>query len=117
MARTKTGAFVIEGVRTLIVRDLDGSESEKPLEISSKAKSTHFWDVLPDISGRSFASGDSGCRSEMKPGSDPILRDIQHFGHETISSLEIPARTDRFNRLAVIAATKTLGILRREMPP
>lgn len=116
MARTKTWALVTNGVLARILRDLEDSDSGDPIEIVSKAESTHLRDILSDKSGRSFASGDSGRRSAMEPGSDPILHDMQGFARETLSVLEAHHRAGRFTRLAVLAAPKMLGVLREEMP-
>ena len=41
---------------------------------------------------------------------------MQDFAQETLSVLESHLRAGRFNRLAVFAAPKMLGILRQEMP-
>ena len=117
MARNKTWALVTNGVRARILRGIEDGDSKEPIEINSKADSTHLRDILSDKSGRSFSSGDSGRRSGMEPGSDPILRDMQDFAHEILSVLETHLRAGRVSRLAVFAAPKMLGILRREMPP
>lgn len=117
MARTKTWALVTNGVRARIFRNLDNGDSEEPIEVISKAESTHLRDIMSDKPGRSFSSGAGGRRSAMEPGSDPVYREMQDFAQKTLSALETHRRAGRFNRLAIFAAPKMLGILRREMPP
>jgi len=114
--RHKTWALVSDGVRARILRDLEDGDSQDPIELFSKAESTHLRDYLSDRSGRSFASGADGRRSAMEPGSDPVLRDMQDFAQETFSVLEDNFRKGQMTRLAIFAAPKMLGILRREIP-
>ena len=117
MAQSKTWALVTNGVHARILQGLEDGASDETIEIVSKADSTHLRDILSDKSGRSFASGSGGRRSAMEPGSDPILRDMQDFARSTLDVLEGHLRAGHLTRLAVFAAPKMLGILRREMPP
>ena len=114
--RDKTWALVTNGVRARILRGLDDDASENPIELDSKAESTHLRDILSDKAGRSFASDASGRRSAMEPGSDPILRDMQDFAQEILATLEDHLRAGHLTRLAIFAAPRMLGILRQEMP-
>lgn len=114
--RYKTWALVSDGVRARILRDLEDGDSQDPIELVSKAKSTHLRDYLSDKAGRSFVSGADGRRSAMEPGSDPVLRDMQDFAQETFSVLEDHFRQGHLTRLAIFAAPKMLGVLRREIP-
>ncbi|MDG1167629.1 MAG: host attachment protein [Sulfitobacter sp.] len=116
MARIETWALVTNGVQARILRGLENGGAQAPIDIVSKADSTHLRDIMSDRSGRSFKSGDTGRRSGMELGSDPVRRDMQDFAQETLSVLESHLRAGRFNRLAVFAAPKMLGILRQEMP-
>lgn len=116
MAATRLWALVTNGVRARILRGLENSDSEEPIELISNADSVHLRDILSDRAGRSFASTDSGRRSAMEPGSDPILRDMQDFAGETLALLDRHYRTGDFGRLAILAAPKMLGLLRRQMP-
>jgi protein required for attachment to host cells len=52
----------------------------------------------------------------MGPGSDPIRRDMQDFALQTLGLLEVHLRARDFNRLAIFASPRMLGILREEMP-
>ncbi|PRX10049.1 host attachment protein [Martelella mediterranea] len=115
MTRQKTWALVSNGVHARILRGLESGALEDPIELVSKAASTHLREILSDKAGRSFASDGSGRRSAMEPGSDPITRDMQDFAHETLSTLETHLRAGRLTRLAIFAAPKMLGVLRNEM--
>ncbi len=116
MTRRKTWALVTNGVRARILRGLEDDDPAKTLELVSKAESPHLRDILSDRAGRSFASDASGRRSAMEPGSDPVMRDMQDFAQEALGTLEGHLRAGRMTRLAIFAAPKMLGILRREMP-
>lgn len=116
MAKAKTWALVSDGVRARIVRGLEGDEAEESIEVVSKAQSTHLRDILSDKSGRSFASFGGGRRSGMEPGSDPIRRDMQDFAKETFEVLERHHRAGDFDKLAIFAEPRMLGILRAEIP-
>ncbi len=116
VARRKTWALVTDGVHARILRGLEDGDAEAPIEIVSKAPSTHLRDLLSDKAGRSFASTQTGQRSAMEPGSDPVLRDMQDFAAETLAVLVRHARSGHMTHLAIFAAPKMLGILRKEMP-
>lgn len=116
VTRQKTWALVTNGVHARILRDLENGDSEEPIELVSKSEGTHMREILSDKAGRSFASGAGGRRSAMEPGTDPILRDMQDFAHETLTVLEGHARAGHLSRLAIFAAPKMLGILRQRMP-
>ncbi|MDG4648451.1 host attachment protein [Roseibacterium sp. SDUM158017] len=117
MALPKTWALVTNGVRARILRGLDGSGGgEEPIELHSKAASTHLGEIMADQAGRSFASDASGRRSAMEPGSDPVQRTMQDFAREILDSLEAHRHEGRLGRLAIFAAPRMLGILRHEMP-
>lgn len=116
MARKNTWALVTNGVRARVLRGLEDGDSEGPIELISKAESTHLRDLLTDKAGRSFSSSGDGQRSAMEPGSDPILRDMQDFATETLGMIEGHHRAGRMTHLAIFAAPKMLGILRKEMP-
>lgn len=117
MARSRTWALVTNGVHARILRGLETGDPEDPIEIVSKAESTHLGELRSDRAGRSLASDHSGRRSGMEPGSDPVLRGMQDFGKEVLGLLESHFREGHFDRLAVFAAPKMLGVLRNEMSP
>ncbi len=112
----KTWALVTNGVRARILCGLEAGVSADSIELVSKASSTHLRDILSDKSGRSFASDGSGRRSAMEPGSDPILRDMQDFAHETCDRLSRHLKAGDFRRLAIFSSPKMLGILRQCLP-
>lgn len=116
VARKHTWALVTNGVRARVLRGLEDGDPEGPIELVSKAESTHLRDLLTDKAGRSFSSGGEGLRSAMEPGSDPIMRDMQDFAAETLGVLSEHHRAGRMTHLAIFAAPKMLGILRKEMP-
>lgn len=118
MRGSRTWALVMNGVRARILRGVEDGDGEDPVELVSRAPSTHLRDVMADKPGRSFSSGASatGRRSAVEMGSDPILRDMQDFAGETATLLEKHRRAGDFARLAVFAEPKMLGILRKESP-
>lgn len=116
MSGSRTWALVMNGVRARILRGVENSDGEDPIEIVSRATSTHLREIMSDKAGRTFPSDGEGQRSAMEPGSDPILRDMQDFAAETVEVLERHRRAGDFARLAVFAEPKMLGILRAEFP-
>ena len=116
MRGLRTWALVMSGVRARILRDVEDAEADAPVELVSRATSTHLRDIQSDKPGRSFSSGSAGRRSAIEPGSDPIHRDMQDFAREAADYLERHRRAGDFTRLAVFAEPKMLGIVREEFP-
>lgn len=116
MSGSQTWALIMNGVRARVLRGLEDADDEGPVELVSRATSTHLRDIMADKAGRSFSSGAAGRRSGMEPGSDPVLRDMQDFAGETADFLEKHRQAGDFARLAIFAEPKMLGILRTEFP-
>ncbi|MDD9731290.1 host attachment protein [Mameliella sp. AT18] len=116
MSRSRTWALIMDSVRARVLRGVEGADGEEPVELVSRAKSTHLRDIMADKAGRSFSSDGSGRRSAMELGADPIHRDMQEFAVDTAEFLERHRRAGDFARLAVFAEPKMLGILRTECP-
>lgn len=116
MIQNITWALVTNGVHARILRGLEKGDQEQSIEIANKSDTTHLGEMMSDKSGRSVFSGTGGRRSAVEPGSDPVHRNMQDFAQETLSVLETHLRAEHFNRLAVFAAPKMLGIIRHEMP-
>ncbi|MGP1357271.1 host attachment protein [Roseicyclus sp.] len=116
MRGRKTWALVMSGMRARILRGLESAEGEEPIELVSQARSPHLRDIMADKPGRSFASAGGGRRSAMEPGGDVILRDMQDFAQDTGLFLERHRRAGDFERLAVMAEARMLGVLREELP-
>lgn len=116
MGGARTWALVMSGVRARILRGVEDADGEDQIELVSRAPSTHLRDIMADQAGRSFSSDGSGRRSAMEPGGDPVLRDMQDFAADTADLLEKHRRAGDFQRLAVFAEPRMLGILRHEFP-
>lgn len=116
MAGSRTWALVMNGVRARVLRGVENMDGEDQIELLSRAPSTHLRDFLSDQPGRSFSSDRSGRRSAMELGADPVLRDMQDFARDTAGMLEKHRRAGDFQRLAVFAEPRMLGIVRNEFP-
>lgn len=116
MSAPATWALVMNGTRARVLRGLEDGNGKDPIELLSRAPSTHLRDVMADKPGRSFASEGGGRRSAMELGSDPIRRDMQDFAGEVADLLETHRRAGDFHRLAIFADPHMLGILRAEFP-
>ncbi len=116
MKKPMTWALVADGARARVLRGVESDSPAAPLELASKASTSHLGEMMSDQQGRSFASAGTGRRAGMEPGTDPVRRDMQDFARETLQTLEKHYRKGAFQRLAVFAAPKMLGILRDEMP-
>jgi protein required for attachment to host cells len=117
MKKPKTWALVADGERARVLSGLEGDAPGIMLDLTTEAPTRHLGEMMADDAGRSFASTQSGRRSAMEPGSDPVRRDMQDFARATFDTLEKHRRKGAFDRLAIFAAPKMLGILRDEMPP
>ncbi len=116
MHGAKTWALVMNAVCARILRDLEDRSGPDPIELVSKAKSTHLRDIMADRAGRGFASDRSGRRAAYEPSSNPIRRDMQDFARETLEFLERHRRAKDFDNLAMFVDPQMLGIVRQEMP-
>jgi protein required for attachment to host cells len=117
MATVRTWALVLDAVRARILRDLGHRTAPAPGELVAAASARHLRAAVDDRPGRSQSSDHSGRRSAMEPATDPIRQDMQDFARETVALLETHRRAGDFDRLAVFADPRMLGILRAELPP
>ncbi len=67
--------------------------------------------IVSDRPGRSFDSHGHG-RHAMEPDTDPARYEKQQFAREIAAWLDKAARRGDFDRIAIVAAPRTLGDLR-----
>jgi protein required for attachment to host cells len=108
MMRPRIWALVSNGVRARVLRGLEGTHAEDPLELVSKARSEH---LLAALSDRSGDGPPAGLRT-----ADPVRRDMLEFAREMLDMLERHRRAGDFDRLAILAEPRMLAILRQELP-
>jgi protein required for attachment to host cells len=68
-------------------------------------------DIGSDRPGRAIASSD-GRHAAVEPHVDPLVLEHQHFATELTTVLDQELAAGRFDRLAIFAAPKMLGLLR-----
>ena len=115
MAKIRTCVLVMDSAHARILPDI-ADDTAEPETLESTAAAARLGEIMADRAGRSFASDGSGRRSAMEPGSDPIKRAMQDFARETLDMLTRRQREGAFDRLAIVASPKMLGVLRDEMP-
>jgi protein required for attachment to host cells len=108
--------LVMNATRARLIRGLPESGEPAAPELVLRAPSHHLREVMSDKPGRSFSSGSPGRRSAMDYGSDPLRQDELEFVRQVIALIESHRRAGDFDRLAIVAAPHTLGLLREEMP-
>lgn len=116
MHRPSTWALVSNGTHAFILKGLEGKDRPAPVALVSEDTSTKLGDIMADKPGRGFASSADGRRSAMEPGSDPVHRQMEVFAKDTLARLAKHHLASEFDRLAIFAAPKMLGVLRKEMP-
>ncbi|WP_321500324.1 host attachment protein [Breoghania sp.] len=117
MRRQMIWALVMNSEHAHILRGLDRADTDEPIELTNQANATRQRDAQSEERGRSHASDHSGRRSAMEPGADTVLRDMQDFAQEAFRLLEEHRSAGDFDRLAIFASPKMLGVLRKALPP
>ena len=72
-------------------------------------------EIASDRPGRSFDSRGQG-RHAMEPDTPAARHEHREFARSVAAWLNEPKRRDRYDRLAVVAAPRTLGDLRELLP-
>ncbi len=113
-----TWILIADGARArVLAQEKDFAALEPAFEHEEITGSTaQSKEIGSDRPGRSFDSGGQG-RHAMEPPTDPQRYAKYEFARELAHRLEDAAHRDRFARLVLIAAPKTLGDLRELLPP
>lgn len=113
----KLWALVLDSSHARILRGLGGG-GEPPLpEIEFHAEAQKLKDIMSDKPGRSFSSTGEGRRSAIEYGSDPLRENDKVFLRKVIAELESHRDAEAFDRLAIFADPRMLGLLRTMLPP
>lgn len=116
MTRHRTWALVADAVHARILRNLEDGAAAPPQEILRKAEAPHLRRLLTDKSGRSLIAQLSRRGSALEQAADPVARDMQEFARDTLGLLGDHLHRGHLSRLAIFAAPRMLGALRRDMP-
>lgn len=113
MKTPRVWVLVADGSRARILRDpfrKSGPEEGRE-ELVFRAEQRQLREIMADKPGRSFAS-EGARRSSMEYRSDPVREDERAFAALLAEVLDSHRRAGDFDRLAVVAAPRTLGDLR-----
>ncbi|WP_167767262.1 host attachment protein [Jannaschia formosa] len=115
MKRPVEWFLVISETRARIVRGLPAPGAAPAAELVIRAPHRNLHEIMADKPGRSFSPGSAGRRSAMENGSDPLLRDKVEFLHQALALVEAHRRAGSFDRLAIVAGPRMLGLVRAEL--
>jgi len=137
MAGPTTWALLSDGVRARVLRGIEARGGEEgggeagsgeegggeesggeaaPVILLGRANPAHPRAFPPDRAGRSFASDGSGRCSELEAGADRMRRGLYAFARARPCAPGRRHGAGAFDRLALVASPRMLGILRAGMP-
>jgi protein required for attachment to host cells len=111
-----TWIVIADGARARVVEQDRQSRHFKPaFEQEFFGQTAQSKEIASDRPGRSFDSAGEG-RHAMEPSTDPQRHAKYAFAGDLAKHLQKAAGENRFERLVLIAAPKTLGDLRQLLP-
>lgn len=113
-----TWVLVADGARGRIVRDMwaSGEVADRLDDLTFDADQKQLREIMTDRPGRSFASN-GAHRSAMEYHSDPVRQQEAAFADVLIKQLECRQAAHEFDRLAILAEPRMLGLLRQKLSP
>ncbi|MFD2252591.1 protein required for attachment to host cells [Pseudochelatococcus lubricantis] len=117
MRAEKTWVLVADGARARIVRDLGTSleAGERPEDLVFEIDHKQLREIMADKPGRAFSSH-GVRRSAMEYTSDPVQEQEAAFAATLLEELERRHAAHEFDKLAIIAEPRLLGVIRRILP-
>ncbi|MGV6871878.1 host attachment protein [Pseudochelatococcus sp. B33] len=117
MKAETTWVLIADGARARIVRDLGASREsgERPGDLVFEIDHKKLREIMSDKPGRSFSSH-GPQRSAMEYSSDPVQAQEEKFAGTLLKELERRHASGEFDRLAIIAEPRLLGVIRRILP-
>ncbi len=118
MKAKTTWILIADGARARVLRnavfdiEADGEVNDIVFEIEHK----QLRDIMSDRPGRSFASV-GARRSSMEYRSEPVKDQEARFADMLLEQLDRRLRNREFDRLAIIAEPRMLGVLRQRISP
>lgn len=118
MKPTITWVLIADGARGRIVRDLEvaGDAADRLHDLTFDADQKQLREIMADRPGRSFAS-EGSRRSAMEYHSNPVREQESAFADMLIEQLEHRHAAHEFDRLAIVAEPRMLGVLRQKLSP
>lgn len=113
MKKPRTWILVADGARARIVRF--GPEGEHLEDLAFEADHKQLKEIMADKPGRSFASV-GAKRSAVEYHSDPVRAQAEKFAELLVARLEHARLSHEFDRLAIVAEPRMLGVIRSHMP-
>ncbi|TIP03664.1 MAG: host attachment protein [Mesorhizobium sp.] len=118
MKPTTTWVLIADGARGRIVRNLEatGDAADRLHDLTFETDQKQLREIMADRPGRSFAS-EGSRRSAMEYHSDPVREQEAAFADMLIEQLERRHAAHEFDRLAIVAEPRMLGLLRQKLSP
>jgi protein required for attachment to host cells len=108
---TKTWILIADAHHAQIWTRKDHQQPEKAELVEPSQQHRFRREIGSDRPGRVIASSDNR-HAAVQPRADPLETEHRHFARELIKHLHDGFANHAFDRLAVIAAPKMLGLLR-----
>lgn len=113
MKQNRTWILLADGARARIIRQLkaDSESGERPEDLTYEFQKEQLREIMSDRPGRSYSSHDAR-RSAMEYHSDPVREREKDFADQLLAELERHQAAGQFDRLAIIAEPRMLGLIR-----
>lgn len=113
-----TWVLIADGARGRIVRDLEatGDVAARLHDLTFETEQKQLREIMADRPGRSFAS-EGSRRSAMEYHSDPVREQESAFADMLVEQLERHHAAREYDRLAIVAEPRMLGLLRQKLSP
>jgi protein required for attachment to host cells len=116
MKQPRTWILLADGAQARIIRQLkaEPESGERQADLAYEFEKDSLRAIMSDRPGRSFSSHDAR-RSAMEYRSDPVREQQKVFAGLLIADLEKRLQVGEFDRLAVIAEPRMLGLIRERL--
>jgi protein required for attachment to host cells len=118
MKAKATWILIADGARARVLRNaaLDVEVEGKQKDIVFEIERKQLREIMSDRPGRSFAPA-GARRSSMEYRSEPEKDQEARFADMLLEQLDRRLRSRQFDRLAIIAEPRMLGVLRQRISP
>ncbi|MFU0504662.1 host attachment protein [Pseudaminobacter sp. NGMCC 1.201702] len=116
MKEKTTWVLLADGARARIVRQINLKDEEQVEDLVFEIDHKQLGEIMSDRPGRSFAS-EGKRRSALEYHSEPEKDQEARFAETLVAELEQRFLAHEFQRLAIVAEPRMLGVLRRKLSP
>lgn len=116
MKKKTTWVLLADGARARIVRLTNTKDENQVEDLVFEIDHKQLGEIMSDRPGRSFASAGKR-RSALEYHSEPEKEQEARFAETLVAELEQRFLAHEFQRLAIVAEPRMLGVLRQKFPP